>query len=84
MDWYNKWPREALVAVSRHFISKVPVVSTEKVKNALIDAMGVFHDQVATTCGQYFERLGFIINTNLFNLELSNTTFYFQVNLNKN
>uniref|UniRef100_H2YUI8 AAA+ ATPase domain-containing protein n=1 Tax=Ciona savignyi TaxID=51511 RepID=H2YUI8_CIOSA len=56
MDWFTRWPRDALVAVSNHFLSKVQVVCEPEVKRQLIQTMGVFHDKVAETCVEYFDR----------------------------
>uniref|UniRef100_F6PHB9 AAA+ ATPase domain-containing protein n=1 Tax=Ciona intestinalis TaxID=7719 RepID=F6PHB9_CIOIN len=56
MDWFTRWPRDALVAVSNHFLSKVDVVCEAEVKRQLIQTMGVFHDKVAETCVEYFDR----------------------------
>ncbi|XP_077975281.1 dynein axonemal heavy chain 8-like [Styela clava] len=56
MDWFTRWPRDALVAVSNHFLSKVDIVCKPEVKKQLIETMGVFHDKVAETCVDYFDR----------------------------
>ena len=40
MDWFHKWPREALVAVSGHFLSPFEIVAADNVKTALINVMG--------------------------------------------
>ena len=56
MDWFTRWPRDALVAVSNHFLSKVNVICEPQIKTALIETMGVFHDKVAVACVEYFDR----------------------------
>jgi len=56
MDWYTSWPREALVAVSQHFMSKFEIVCSDEVKTELTNIMGAIHDGVAKTCVQYFQR----------------------------
>ena len=56
MDWFTKWPRDALIAVSKYFLSKVNIVCTPQVKHQLIETMGLFHDRVAETCLQYFDK----------------------------
>ena len=56
MDWFSRWPRDALVAVSRHFLATFEIVSTEDTKQQLVQAMGVVHDLVASTCIDYFQR----------------------------
>ncbi len=57
MDWFSRWPRDALVAVSNHFLSQYHIVCTDDVKHQLVQAMGVVHDNVAQTCIDYFQRL---------------------------
>uniref|UniRef100_UPI00398F3537 dynein axonemal heavy chain 8-like n=1 Tax=Pristiophorus japonicus TaxID=55135 RepID=UPI00398F3537 len=56
MDWFSHWPREALVAVSNHFLSGFYIACSDEVKNKLAVTMGVFHDKVAQTCEDYFQR----------------------------
>ena len=56
MDWFHKWPREALVAVSGHFLSPFEIVAADNVKSALIAVMGEIHDGVADICVEYFNR----------------------------
>lgn len=56
MDWFFRWPKDALTAVSRHFLVNFPVVSTPAVKESLIVIMGDVQDIVADTCVQYYQR----------------------------
>ena len=56
MDWFTRWPRDALIAVASHFLSKFGIVCTEQSKQQLVQTMGVVHDNVATTCVDYFDR----------------------------
>ncbi|XP_069744236.1 dynein axonemal heavy chain 8-like [Narcine bancroftii] len=56
MDWFSRWPREALVAVSSYFLSDFHIVCSEEVKTQLVETMGVFHDRVHQTCEDYFQR----------------------------
>jgi len=56
IDWFSSWPREALIAVSKHFIAPFPIVCPGEVKGQLIELMGNIHDQVAGICVEYFDR----------------------------
>jgi len=63
MDWFTRWPRDALIAVSDHFLSKIDIVCEVETKQQLIATMGVFHDKVAETCVEYFDRYCVIIKS---------------------
>ncbi|XP_038654809.1 dynein heavy chain 8, axonemal-like [Scyliorhinus canicula] len=56
MDWFSRWPREALVAVSNYFLSGFFIACSNEVKTQLVATMGVFHDRVYQTCEDYFQR----------------------------
>ena len=56
MDWFSRWPRDALVAVSNHFLSEFPMVAEPEVKKQLIETMGSVHDGVSENCSLYFQR----------------------------
>lgn len=56
MDWFSRWPKDALIAVSQHFLEDFHVVCTPRNKLQLIELMGDVHDGVADRCSEYFDR----------------------------
>ncbi|KAI9220476.1 dynein heavy chain and region D6 of dynein motor-domain-containing protein [Blastocladiella britannica] len=56
MDWFTKWPNEALRAVSEKFINEMELVCTDTVKREVINHMAFTHDLVTATCDNYFQQ----------------------------
>ena len=56
INWFQRWPLDALQAVSRHFLNDFDMVCTPQVKNSVVTVMGYFQDIVTEMAGEYFER----------------------------
>lgn len=56
LDWFQPWPRDALVSVARHFLTDFGIDCTPEVKNELVNALGSIQDVVAETSVLYFQR----------------------------
>ncbi|XP_064611990.1 dynein axonemal heavy chain 5-like isoform X2 [Liolophura sinensis] len=56
MDWFQRWPKDALIAVADHFLSGFDIKCVPEVKKQLIQTMGIIHDGVAESCVDYFQR----------------------------
>ncbi|NXF87312.1 DYH8 protein, partial [Eubucco bourcierii] len=55
MDWFSRWPKEALVAVASYFLSEFNMICSASVKAQTVETMGVFHDIVSESCENYFQ-----------------------------
>ena len=56
MDWFSRWPKEALVAVASYFVSGYSIVCSSDTKRQVVETMGLFHDMVSESCESYFQR----------------------------
>ncbi len=57
IDWFLAWPKEALIAVSQGYLSKMDLDCTPKVKEELIIHMGIVHKTVVDSCEEYFAKM---------------------------
>ncbi|KAF5305838.1 hypothetical protein FQR65_LT07577 [Abscondita terminalis] len=56
LDWFQPWPKDALVSVAKHFLSSFDITCTEPVKLQLVEALGSIQDIVTETSIEYFQR----------------------------
>lgn len=57
LNWFQPWPRDALVSVASHFLVDFSIDCTAEIKNELVDALGYIQDIVSITSSEYFQRL---------------------------
>lgn len=58
MDWFQPWPREALVAVARHFLADFDLLNQPELLHEVENALGSIQECVAETAKEYFLRSG--------------------------
>lgn len=56
VDWFQPWPRDALVLVAQHFLHEFEIACTPETKQELVSALGSIQDAVAETSTIYFQR----------------------------
>ncbi|KAK7814878.1 hypothetical protein U0070_026379, partial [Myodes glareolus] len=56
MDWFSRWPKEALIAVASYFLADYNIVCSSETKRQVVETMGLFHDMVSESCENYFQR----------------------------
>ncbi|VEL18485.1 unnamed protein product [Protopolystoma xenopodis] len=56
IDWYHRWPQDALHAVAQSYLGEFDITCTTAMKGALIQMMASVHDDVAAKCQAYFVR----------------------------
>ncbi|XP_076639069.1 dynein axonemal heavy chain 1 isoform X1 [Colletes latitarsis] len=56
IDWFQPWPKDALVLVAKHFLHDFDIACTSEVKAELVNALGSIQDIVSVTSTEYFQR----------------------------
>jgi hypothetical protein len=56
IDWFQPWPKDALVLVAKHFLADYEIECTPEVKGELVTALGSIQDIVSHTSQEYFQR----------------------------
>nr|XP_042899545.1 dynein axonemal heavy chain 5 [Parasteatoda tepidariorum] len=56
VDWFQPWPKEALISVSKHFLRDFDLQCEAPVKTEVIRTMGDIHDLVAEQCAEYYQK----------------------------
>lgn len=56
IDWFQPWPKDALVSVARHFLADFQIDCSDEIKRELVDALGTIQDVVSETSVEYFQR----------------------------
>ncbi|XP_045464260.1 dynein axonemal heavy chain 5 [Harmonia axyridis] len=56
IDWFQPWPKDALVLVARHFLTEFKIACSDEVKEELVTALGSIQDIVSNTSSDYFQR----------------------------
>ncbi|CAG9857423.1 unnamed protein product [Phyllotreta striolata] len=56
IDWFQPWPKDALVQVAQHFLCDFTIACSTNVKLELVKALGSIQDIVSCTSTEYFQR----------------------------
>ena len=54
MDWFQPWPKDALVAVATHFLGDFEFQCSTETKRQLFKTMAQVQDSVSQACTNYF------------------------------
>ena len=60
MDWFSRWPKDALVAVANHFLSSFPIACTDTVKQSVVNTMGMFQVGEKSMLQKFFTVVDFM------------------------
>ncbi|CAG9558495.1 unnamed protein product [Danaus chrysippus] len=56
IDWFQPWPKDALVSVADHFLTDFEIECTKEVKKELVTVLGTIQDVVSQVSTEYFQR----------------------------
>lgn len=56
IDWFQKWPEDARVSVSKHCLQDYLIVCTDDVRVQLIEMMSFVHNYIGDLCVTFYER----------------------------
>jgi dynein heavy chain len=57
IDWFLAWPKEALIAVSRGYVSNMTLQCSTQIQEEVIIHMGMVHKIVSDSCHDYFMQM---------------------------
>lgn len=57
IDWFDTWPEDALLSISKRFISNVPEINDEETKQALAKACVYAHSLVEEEANKFYNAL---------------------------
>ena len=55
MDWFQPWPKDALVAVASHFFADFEMACTQESKHQLYRTMASVQESLSDDCRQYYK-----------------------------
>ncbi|KAI9206840.1 dynein heavy chain and region D6 of dynein motor-domain-containing protein [Polychytrium aggregatum] len=56
MDWFTRWPNEALRAVAEKFTGEMDIVGSDQIKKEIVYHIAHVHDVVTEACDNYFSQ----------------------------
>lgn len=56
LDWFQPWPREALVAVAHHFLVNFTLLNDDSTRKLVEESLGFIQESVADIAREYFQR----------------------------
>ncbi|CAF1018411.1 unnamed protein product, partial [Didymodactylos carnosus] len=56
IDWFHRWPLDALAAVSYSYLNRFNITTTSIIKNSVIELMADIHDDVGRIYDAYYDK----------------------------